>query len=257
MKHELTRFLLVGLFILTTGIFGERSQADTPEKKSASQGVYELRIYTTHPGRLNALHARFRDHTIKLFEKHGIKNIIYGTPVGQENTLTYVIQHSSRKGADGAWKSFVADPQWQKVFKESRKDGPIVSKVESHYLNLTDFSPSKSKSHKGDTRLFELRTYTTAKGRLENLHQRFRDGELKLFEEHGITNIFYSNPLEQENVMVYLVAHKDQKGAEKSWSSFGGDPKWKTLLADSLKTGTIVTKVENEFLVPTDYSPLR
>jgi hypothetical protein len=117
----------------------EVAQAQSPK-------VYELRTYYTEPGRLPALLARFRNHTTKLFEKHGIRNIGYWVPAdapGSENTLIYVLEHKSRDAAKKSWDAFRADPEWLKVRTESEKDGKIVQKVESVYMNGTDFSALK------------------------------------------------------------------------------------------------------------------
>jgi len=117
------------------------------EKKSSR--VYELRTYTTLPGRLPALNKRFADHTMKLFEKHGMKNEMYWTPLDDEhkdNTLIYVVSHDSRDAADKSWKEFGADPEWQKVAAESQTEangGKIVSKVDRVWMKLTDYSPVK------------------------------------------------------------------------------------------------------------------
>jgi NIPSNAP len=107
--------------------------------------VYELRTYTTHPGRLPALHKRFRDHTMSLFKKHGITNVMYWTPVDKEDTLIYVIKHDSPEAAKKSWEGFRNDPEWKKVAKESEADGKIVMKVESVYMKPTDYSPGASK----------------------------------------------------------------------------------------------------------------
>ena len=117
------------------------------EKKSSR--VYELRTYTTLPGRLPALHKRFAEHTMKLFEKHGIKNETYWTPLDDErkdNTLIYVVSHESREAADKNWKAFGDDPEWKQVAAASQTDeagGKIVSKVERVWMKLTDYSPVK------------------------------------------------------------------------------------------------------------------
>ena len=105
--------------------------------------VYELRTYTTHEGRLPALEARFRDHTMRLFEKHGIKNIGYWVPVDRPNTLIYIIQHRNREAIDTAWRAFASDPEWQAVAKNSIKDGPILVEggIESQLMIATDYSP--------------------------------------------------------------------------------------------------------------------
>jgi len=109
------------------------------------KAVYELRTYTTHPGRLPALHKRFRDHTMRIFKKHGMTNVMYWTPIDQENTLSYVLKHDSREAAKKSWEGFRKDEEWQKVFKESHKDGKIVMKVESVFMKATDYSPAPSK----------------------------------------------------------------------------------------------------------------
>lgn len=105
--------------------------------------VFELRTYTTNDGMLPALEARFRDHTMRIFEKHGMTNIGYWTPIDKPNTLVYIIAHASREAADVSWQAFVSDPEWQKVATESQKNGPILIKggIQQQYLNPTDFSP--------------------------------------------------------------------------------------------------------------------
>jgi len=110
--------------------------------------IYELRTYTTNTGKLPNLHARFRDHTMKLFTKHGIHNVLYTTPLDEkrkDNTLIYVIAHKNHKAANASWKAFGSDPAWRKVAKESQKDGRILVKggVKRMYLKPTDYSPVK------------------------------------------------------------------------------------------------------------------
>ena len=105
--------------------------------------VFELRTYTTVEGRLPALHARFRDHTMRLFEKHGMRNIGYWVPVDKPNTLVYLIEHASREAAAASWRAFVSDPEWQKVAADSQADGPILIEggIVSEFLEATDYSP--------------------------------------------------------------------------------------------------------------------
>lgn len=106
--------------------------------------MYELRVYHTLPGKLPDLLTRFREHTTKLFEKHGIKNVAYWTPVDEpqkSNTLIYIILHPSREAAAANWKAFQDDPEWQSVRDKSEANGKIVEKVDSTYMALTDFSP--------------------------------------------------------------------------------------------------------------------
>jgi NIPSNAP protein len=112
----------------------------------AQNRVFELRTYTCNEGKLEALKARFRDHTIEIFKRHGMESIGYWVPKDPErskNTLIYVIAHSSREQADKNWAAFRADPEWQKVSTESDAHGKIVLKTESVYMDPADFSPLK------------------------------------------------------------------------------------------------------------------
>jgi hypothetical protein len=110
------------------------------------QRVFELRTYTAHEGKLDALHARFRQHTMRLFEKHGMTNVGYWTPQdapSAQNTLIYILAHPDREAAKKNWEAFRSDPEWQKVRSESEAGGPITSKMESVFLQPTDYSPLK------------------------------------------------------------------------------------------------------------------
>jgi|SRR5450759_2832267 hypothetical protein len=106
--------------------------------------VFELRTYTCNEGKLPDLLARFRNHTTKIFEKHGMTNIAYWVPQdspAHQNTLVYVIAHASRDAAVQNWKDFSSDPEWKKVQADSEANGKIVSKVESVFMDPADFSP--------------------------------------------------------------------------------------------------------------------
>lgn len=114
--------------------------------EAQSSRVYELRTYHCMPGRLEALKTRFRDHTTKLFAKHGMKNIGYWTPADSpdsQNTLIYIIAHESRAAAEKSWTEFNDDLEWKSVRDASQKDGKIVDKVESVFMTPTDFSALK------------------------------------------------------------------------------------------------------------------
>ena len=134
--------LLVGLLV---GWSTATLRAE-PDKPAAM--VYELRTYTTEEGRLPALHARFKDHTIKLFEKHGMQNVIYFTPIDKdgkpiENKLVYLLAHKSQEAARASFDAFRQDPEWVAARDASEKDGKIVAKVESQFYSPTDYSPLK------------------------------------------------------------------------------------------------------------------
>lgn len=139
--------ILAGGALLGAGFLAGRATDPAVTLEAARQGrVFELRTYTTHEGKLPALQARFRDHTTKLFEKHGMTNVGYWTPAdapASQNTLIYVISHASREAAKKSWDAFRSDPEWQKARTASEAAGPIVSKVDSVYMNATDYSPMK------------------------------------------------------------------------------------------------------------------
>ncbi|HVL10976.1 MAG TPA: NIPSNAP family protein, partial [Gemmata sp.] len=185
------------------------SRAAEPDTK-----VYEMRVYYAAPGKLDALHARFRDHTMKLFDKHGLTNVGYFVPVGEnkDNKLVYWISAPSKEARDKSFKAFAADPEWKKAAAESEKGGRLVSKIESHFLTATDYSPPLKLAQSKDERVFELRTYTATKGNLGHLNDRFRNHTIKLFEKYGMTNVVYWNALKgqkgEDNTLVYLLAHK-------------------------------------------------
>jgi hypothetical protein len=112
----------------------------------AKHRVFEIRTYTTEPGKLPDLLKRFREHTTRLFEKHGMTNIGYWVPTDEprsENTLIYILAHASRDAAKQSWKDFQADPDWVKVKEASEANGKLVTKVESVFAEATDFSAIK------------------------------------------------------------------------------------------------------------------
>jgi len=143
--------LLVAVAVLSSfaAADGPKSAVTTETETLAPvQGrCYELRTYKTHPGKLDALHARFRNHTNKLLEKHGMKLIGFWVPQdadhGAADTLIYIVEHPTRKAAKIAWSSFGKDPAWIAARTESEKDGPIVIRVDSVFLNPTDYSELK------------------------------------------------------------------------------------------------------------------
>jgi hypothetical protein len=132
LSFAVSALMAAGSLLLTTVI-----QAQSKGK------VFELRTYTTHEGKLDALQARFRDHTTRIFKKHHMTNVGYWVPQDKPNTLIYIISHASREAAKANWDAFRADPEWQKVQKESEAGGKIVAKVESVYMDATDYSAIK------------------------------------------------------------------------------------------------------------------
>ena len=106
--------------------------------------MYELRVYHANPGKLEGLVARFRDHTMRIFAKHGIKSVAYWTALDEpvkSSTLIYMLEHPSRDAATANWKNFQEDPEWKSVKEKSEANGKLVEKIDSTFLTLTDFSP--------------------------------------------------------------------------------------------------------------------
>jgi hypothetical protein len=141
------RAVAFGAALFAAG-FGVRGLVGGAEAHAqAATRVFEMRTYTAAPGKFAALQSRFRDHTLRIFEKHGMQNIGYWIPAdppNSENTIVYIIAHKDRESAKKSWAAFGADPEWQKVRKESMADGvSLTTKVESVFLNPTDYSPMK------------------------------------------------------------------------------------------------------------------
>lgn len=136
MRHVLAAFLLFAA-VSAPVVRAE----DKPGK------VFEMRTYYAAPGKMDDLHARFRDHTCGLFKKHGMELVGFWEPVdaksGKGEKMVYILAYPSREAATASWKAFGADPEWQKARTESEKNGKLVAKVESVFLNSLDYSPIK------------------------------------------------------------------------------------------------------------------
>jgi hypothetical protein len=146
MLNSRARLLVYSLALLMVGAALGRT-IDGPSLNAQSPArVFELRTYTAPEGKLGDLHRRFRDHTMRIFEKHGMTGVGYWSPQDaplSHNTLVYVLAHSSREAAKKNWDAFRNDPEWKKVATESQLNGPIISRVESMFLDPTDYSPIK------------------------------------------------------------------------------------------------------------------
>ena len=142
----LRRILLTLFAILTAAGIGFKLGKTTTANAATSGRVFEIRTYTAEPGKLDALHARFRDHTVQIFNKHGMTSVGYFAPTDDplsKNTLIYVLAFPSREAAKKSWDEFRSDPEWQKVAKESEANGKLVTKVDSVFAEPTDYSPLK------------------------------------------------------------------------------------------------------------------
>jgi hypothetical protein len=133
-----------GAMISALGSVQGLAQAGAAGAKADGGVVFELREYHTFEGKLDGLLARFRDHTITIFKRHGIESVAYWTPTDDPlrgKTLVYMLKHSSRDAAKANWASFHDDPEWKQVSAASEVNGKLVERVQSTFLKLTDFSP--------------------------------------------------------------------------------------------------------------------
>ena len=161
------------------------------------------------------------------------------------------------------WKAFVNDPTWKAAYATSTKDGKLVSKVDQVFLKATEWSPTFKIDKQDPTRLFELRQYTTNPGKLPNIHARFKDHTIDLFNNHDMTNLAYFRLLPDQkgadNTLIYFLAHKDEDARGKSFSAFRKDPKGKSASKASEIDGKILIKggVKSTLMNPTDFSPTK
>lgn len=226
--------------------------------------LFELRTYHSQPGKLAALHARFRDHTVALFEKHGMTNHAYWTPVeAPQARLVYLLSYPSREARDQSWRTFRDDPEWKEVYRDSTRDGKLVARVEKLFLIPTDYSPVEALPRHEEPPLYEMRRYTTNPKKLAALDRRFREHTIDLFEKHGLTNLFYFHLAEgqerSENTLIYFLAAPTREARDASFQSFSVDPAWQEARRVSEMDGRILVPkgVANTFLKTTDYSPVR
>jgi len=223
---------------------------------------FEMRVYYAAPEKLGDLQARFRDHTKALFEKHGIQNLGYWLPLtNTENRLIYLLAYPSREAREKSWKEFGADPAWQEVARASEKNGKLVAKVESIYLQPTDFSPAVKPERSDPPRVYELRIYQATPGKLDALLARFRDHTMALFKRHSMEQFGYFVPTEKKDgageKLIYILSHKNKQAQEASFKDFRADPEWLKVKADSEANGSLTIKdgVQSTLMAPTDFSP--
>ena len=141
-----TTLILIIIAAFAAGLTAQRILRPITVQAAAGAHVYVLRTYTTPPGKLEALKSRFRDHTITIFNKHGMKSVGYWVPQDgpeHENTLVYILEHESREAAAKNWTEFRNDPDWVKAKADSEKDGALTTQVKSVFMDPTDFSPIK------------------------------------------------------------------------------------------------------------------
>ena len=145
-KKTKTSLFIIALAAVLGLAFNQILPGNTASYAQSSEKVFELRMYTATPGNLANLQARFRDHTLRIFEKHGMTNVGYWSPTDPElaeNTLIYLLAHESREAANASWRAFGQDTEWQAVAEASNVNGSILAGVERTWMKATDFSPMK------------------------------------------------------------------------------------------------------------------
>ena len=150
--------------------------------------IYESRIYKAVPGRLPDINARFANHTVGFFKQYEIGMMGFWTDeIGASNQLTYILSFDSVTDRAEKWAAFQADKAWAEVRAETESNGPIVAQVLNSLMSPTPYSPEP----KFKTAVQELRIYDAMPGKLPDLHNRFKNHTMGLFEKHGIENVAY------------------------------------------------------------------
>ncbi|MGC1240487.1 MAG: NIPSNAP family protein [Chryseosolibacter sp.] len=246
------QLLILFLFGLSVASFGQNKDSR----------YFEMRTYHCNENKRPDLIRRFQDHTLRLFEKHGIANIGYFIPTDpNNNSLTFILAYPDQASREVRWNNFANDPEWKEAHKKSEANGPLVARVDQVFMNLVpELSPKIKRSGGKGQRIFELRTYHCFPGKVENINARFRDHTRKLFEKHGMTNVAYWNTIEKDGAqpkLVYLLAHNNEAAAKASFDAFRKDPAWIKVRDASEANGKIVEKVESVYLEPLDFSPMK
>lgn len=222
---------------------------------------YELRTYYTNEGKRPELINRFKNHTLALFEKSGMENIAYFLPVDEANqTLVYFLAYPDKASREASWKKFLDDPAWKAAYEQSIVNGKLVAKIESVFLHKAPELNPGFKPLQQEDKIFELRTYYCAPGKVDAVNARFRDYTQKLFEKHGMTNVAYWFTEEEggkQSKLVYLLAHSSVEAAKRSFDAFRTDPEWIKARDASEANGKIVEKVESIYLKALPFSALK
>ncbi|MGI9244026.1 MAG: NIPSNAP family protein [Verrucomicrobiales bacterium] len=252
---------------------GRRTAADAvpgraptlPEPRLLEGPIYELRIYAANEDRLVHLIKRFREHTDRLFKKHGIEAIGYWLPTDgppkERRRFVYVLKHQSRYAAHQNWTHFSNDREWQKVIDRPEFKGLLAEKPTSIFMTATDYSTAAANAIPQPSGIYELRTYVTNPGKLENLNARFRNHTTRLFNKHGMKNIAYWTAFDSpdsNNTLIYLIHHANREQADANWNTFGSDPDWRDIARKSQIDGKFLARQpERIYLKAMEFSPMR
>jgi len=214
--------------------------------------MYEWRTYEALPGKLPALNKHL-EVAAGLFKKHGLGVLGFWTEeIGTAFQVSYMWIYEDMEDRQKKVAAFAADEAWkQQVALETEKVGPIVARIHNTMLQRTPYSPEPQVK----TNVQEWRIYDAMPGKLPDLHNRFANHTLGLFEKHGITSIGYWTELfGTSNRLVYMLGYPSLGDREKSWAAFQADPAWQQARAASEQNGPLVAKVSCVILRPTAYS---
>jgi hypothetical protein len=208
---------------------------------------------------------RFREHTDRIFKKHGLKALGYWLPTEgsakNKRRFVYLLEHPSRYEAYRNWTDFFNDKEWEKVMDKPEFQGLLSEKPTHFFLTPNDYSARARNEITKQGGIFELRTYVVNEGKLTDLNTRFRKHTTSLFNKHGIKNLGYWTPFDQpdrQDTLIYLIHHANRKQADLNWKAFGQDPEWKEIARESQVDGKLLAQPpERLYLKALDFSPLR
>ena len=253
-----TSTVILPLFIVLI-VATEATAATSATARPADDRCYELRVYTSPADKLADLDRRFRKYSRRVFAKHDMDQVGFWMPVAnEEHQFYYILSYPSCEARDTSWERFFDDPEWQRVIEVTEASGTLVTDVKSTMLVAADISPTIGPWAVEHPRIFELRTYTAHPGKLDLLLTRFRDHTMRIFQKHGMTNVGYWLPVDNEaNKLTYLLAFPSTFARNEAWQDFIADPEWQSAYQASIEDGQLVEKIESIILTPTDYSPIR
>ena len=215
--------------------------------------LYELRVYDSLPGKMDALNDRFANHTTGYFKKYGIGMFGFWTnEIGVGNRLTYIVTFDSMADRESRWDSFQADTGWQRARVETETDGPLVAVARNTFMRLTPYSPEPVIT----SRIQELRTYEAMPGKMAGLHNRLGSVALPLFKKNGIEVIaFWTEDVGANNKLIYMLGYPGLGEREKLLEGLRADSDWREAMAASNKRGEAPQAVYNTIMRLTSYSP--
>ncbi|MBX7104699.1 MAG: NIPSNAP family protein [Gemmataceae bacterium] len=246
--------------------------------------VFEIRVYNSAPGRQADVNKLIATSGVKFMAKHQIEFLGAWVPAdAKDERVITLVAHKDKAAAVKNWAAFREDEGWKSELAAASTQGKAVAGFTQLFLTPTDFSPAIKPANVGN-RVFELRTYEAAPGKLAGLDSRFRDHTLKLFDKHGMTNIAYFHfaPGEKtttaemhkslapmgktasesavpatETGLVYFITHPSAEAMKANFGKFVADDAWKQARAASERDGSLTAKngVISLLLKPTDYSP--